>query len=145
MSINRVETIKNLIVNKVSGLSHIRNVYNYQNSNPEGFPFAVVVLDTFSGDFADFSAISKRNLRTWDFLVKVYVERDEASFGSQKAERIAVETTDELLKAFDSDLTLGGEVKYVKVVNGIFGNESIGNTVRVCEFTISCVDLVSIN
>jgi len=141
---NRIETIKNIIVNKVSNLSHIRNCYNYENSNPEGFPFANVTLDSFDGSFADFSAISKRNLRTWTFIVNVYVERDEGGFGSQKAERVAVETADELLQAFDSDLTLGGEVKYVEVVSGNFTNMSMGNTVRVVSFNIRCVDLVNI-
>lgn len=143
MSINRIETIKQIIVNKVNGLSHIRHTYNYENSNPDGFPFATVTLQDFSGSFGDFSAISKRNLRTWNFLIKVYVERDEGNFGSEKAERIAVETADELLIAFDNDLTLGGEVKFVQVVSGSFSNEQIGNTVRVVEFVVSCLDVVN--
>ena len=143
MSVNRIETIKQLIVNKVQGLSHIRHTYNYENSNPQGFPFAVVTLDSFDGQFADFSAISKRNIRNWSFMIRVYVERDETSFGSDKAERVAVETADELLIAFDNDLTLGGEVKMVQVVSGSFTNEQIGNTVRVIEFVVNCMDVVN--
>ena len=142
MSRNRIETIKAVIVSKIQGLSNIRNVYNYENAEPVGFPFATVTLGDFDGSFGDFSAISKRNIRNWNFIVRVYVERDEGGFGSEKAERVAVECADELLIAFDNDMTLGGEVKMVQVVSGSFSNNQIGNTVRIAEFVINCMDVV---
>lgn len=143
MSIYRIETIKNIIKNKVANLSHIRHCYGYENANPDGFPFAIVTLDTFDGRFGDFSALSKRNIRNWNFLVRVFVEKDESSFGSEKAERVAVEVADELLIEFDKDTTLGGEVSMVQVVSGSFSNGQMGNTVRVVDFVISCMDVVN--
>lgn len=145
MSINRIETIKNLIYNKVNSLTHIRHTYKFENGNPEGFPFATITLESFDGEFGDFSAVSKRLIRNWNFSVKVYVSRDEGSFGSEKAERVAIETADEFIQAFDNDLTLGGEVKFVRVVNGTFTNLEMGNIVRVIEFIITCVDVVTTN
>lgn len=142
MSINRIETIKSVLVTKLEGMTHLRHVYDYQKAEPTGFPFAIVTLGDFDGDFGDWGT-SNRNIRNWNFIVKIYVDRDEGSFGSEKGERVAVETTDEILIALDTDVTLGGEVKQVKVVSGSFDNETIGNTVRVAELVISCMDLVS--
>lgn len=139
---SRLETIKNAIVAKINGVSHLRHVYSYNTAKPEGYPFATVVFESGTGDFADFSASSKRNLRNHVFSVRVFVERDEASFGPDKAERISTESLDEILTAFDMDCTLSGTVKAVKPVswNGDF--ETMGNIARVAEIKIDCLDLV---
>ena len=138
----RLETIKGVLKTKLEGISHLRHVYDYDKADPEGYPFGVVVPSNWEGEFGDFSAISKRNLRTWNFNVKVFVERDEASFGPEKAERVATEAVDEILTAFDFDVTLSGTVKQVSVVGGDFDIDIIGNTVKVASLDISCLDLV---
>ena len=138
----RLATIKSAIKTKLEGVSHLRHVYDYANADPGGFPFATIREADWVGEFADFSAISKRNLRTWNFEVRVFVEVDEASFGSEKAQRVSTEATDEILTAFDFDTTLSGTVKQVGVVEGNNDFEIIGNTMQVVNLTISCLDLV---
>lgn len=139
---NRIETIKNAIVTKIQGVSHLRHVYTYNKADPEGYPYATVTFSDGDGEFADFSAISKRNLRNQNFSIRVFVERNEASFGPQKAERVSTEALDEILTAFDFDVTLSGTVKQVQPVGWDGSFETIGDTVRVAEITVSCLDLV---
>jgi len=138
----RIETIKNALVSKMSGVSHLRHVYSYNTASPEGYPFATIAFDTGTGEFADFSAISKRNLRHDVFSIRVFVERDEASFGPEKAERVSTETLDEILTAFDMDCTLSGTVKAVTPVSWSGDFEIMGNITRVAEVLVDCLDLV---
>lgn len=139
---NRLEVIQNAITTKLEGVSHLRHVYKYNKADAVGYPYATVTPETMTGEFGDFSAISKRNLRTWDFNVKVIVDREEASFGPEKGQRVVIETVDEILTAFDFDVTLSGTVKQVEVVGGDFDFETIGNTVNVANLTVSCLDVV---
>lgn len=138
----RIQTIQDALATKLEGVSHLRHVYKYTKADSAGFPYATVTWGGATGEFADYSAISKRNLRTWTFNVRVVVDRDEASFGPEKAARIMRESLDEIFTAFDFDLTLSGEVKAVQVVSGDRDFEFIGNTVDVANLTVECLDLV---
>lgn len=138
----RIETIKNAIKTKLQGVSHLRHVYTYPKGTPEGYPYATLTYSNGDGEFADYSAVSKRNLRTHNFLIQVFVDKDDNSFGGEKAERVSIEALDEITHAFDMDVTLSGTVLQVTPVSWSGGYDIIGNAVRVADLTISCKDLV---
>jgi hypothetical protein len=138
----KIINIKNAIKTKLDGVSHLKYVYTYANGSPDGFPCATITNSQMQGEFGDFSATSKRNKRTYAFNVSIYVERNEASFGAEKAERVTDEALDEILTAFDMDTTLSGVVKWVQVVEGDLSYEDMGNIVRTANLTISCIDMV---
>ena len=138
----RLEVIQNAIADKLEGVSHLRHVYKYNKADAAGFPYATVTPAFMTGEFGDYSAVSKRNLRNFEFLIRVVVDRDEASFGPEKGQRVIIESVDEILTAFDFDVTLSGTVKQVEVVGGDFDFETIGNTVNVANLSVNCLDVV---
>lgn len=136
------QTISNLIVTKLQGISGLNGVYNYEPDKPTAgqYPFATVTPVSFEGEFAD----TVRNKRTYVFSVRVYQERMEAGFGNSKAERLVREMSDEILTAFDSDTTLSGALLYVKPAHGdlTYENRELGDT-RVIEITFDCLKMVN--
>jgi len=140
---NRIETIKNVIKNKVAQITHIRNVYGFDKAYTEGYPYAIVIPESFDGSFGDFSAISKRNIRNFNFIIRVYVERDEDGFGAEKAQRVIEETIDEIINTFDNYTTLGGEVLQVQVISGSFNTLNMGNTIISADVLLNCKDIVN--
>lgn len=135
------QDISGAIVTKLSGVSGLNGVYNYEPDKPtEGaYPFATVSPINFDGEFGD----TIRNIRKYTFAVRIYQERTTAGFGNQKTERIMRVILDEVITAFDNDTTLSGMVKWVKPVSGDFTYEDreIGDT-RVAEITIEANSVV---
>lgn len=129
------------IANKLRGVSGLQDVYEYETDKPTNgrYPFAAVTQGHFEGKFGD----TIRNIRTYEFNIRVYQERTAAAFGNDKAERLIREMTDEILTAFDSDTTLSGMVKYVRPARGDLNyvEREVGDT-RVVEVTLECVGVV---
>lgn len=136
-----IQNISGAIVTKIQGVSGLVAVYNYEPDKPTngGYPFASVTQSAFAGEFGD----TIRNLRTYDFTIRVYQERTEAGFGNEKTERLVREMTDEILTAFDMDTTLSGMVKWVKPISGSldYVDREIGDT-RIVELTVQAMTVV---
>lgn len=129
------------IVNKLSGISKLNGVYNYEPDKPESgmYPFATVTMQAFDGKFGD----TIRNIRTFDLVVRVYQERIESNFGNEKAERVMREMVDEIITAFDADTTLSGTCKMVKPLSGNLDYEDreLGDT-RIAEIIVQATTVV---
>lgn len=140
MSTNFID-IKTQIKNKLSGVSGLHAVYDYEVGVPESgkYPFATITASTFEAEFGD----TVRNIRTYTYNIRVYQERTVDGFGNEKAERVLSEIVDEVLTAFDNDTTLSGMVKMVRPLSGDFDyiDREIGDT-RVAEFIVDCVTVV---
>jgi hypothetical protein len=136
-----IQQLSAAIANKVSGISGIAAVYEYEIDKPDSgsYPFATVTPAAFSGRFGD----TIRNVRTYEMHIRVYQERTAAAFGNQKAESVIRAITDEMLTAFDADTTLSGMMKYVRPTRGdlSYVDREIGDT-RVAEFVLECVNVV---
>ena len=137
-----ITTIKNAIKTKLQSVNHLRHVYTYPTGKPDGYPYATISSASWRGEFADFSASSKRNKRTYNFDINIYTDASEAGFGTEKAERISDEAIEEILTAFDMDTTLSGTVLWTQVVSGSSGYEIMGEMARVGTLDIECIKLV---
>ena len=133
--------ISGAIVTKISGVSGLHDVYNYEPDKPTDgkYPFASVTPLSFEGEFGD----TIRNIRRYRFAVRIYQERTQAAFGNSKSERLVREMLDEILTAFDDDTTLSGMVKFVKPVSGdlSYDDREIGDT-RVAEIIVEAMGVV---
>ncbi|MBP9781692.1 hypothetical protein KBC89_03485, partial [Candidatus Woesebacteria bacterium] len=134
MSTN-LQILSPLIAAKISAISGIHAVYEYEPDKPESgkYPFATVTPSEFNGEFAD----TMRNFRNYIFNVRIYQERTEAGFGNQKAERIIREICDDAISAFDDDTQLGGAVLWIRPVkaNLNYDDRETGDT-RVAEIVV---------
>lgn len=140
-----VVTVSSLILAKLQTVSGLNAVYEYQPAKSDNgkYPYASVTPVTFAGEFAD----TIRNKRTYEFAVRVFQERNKATFGNEKAERIMRELIDAILTAFDNDTTLNGAVKWITPVRGDLSYEvsEVGDT-RICEIILEVHTMVdSIN
>ena len=138
-----VVSIKQAIVNKLNTISSIRNVYTYNVGSPQGYPYAVVTHESTEGEYADFSAISKRYKRKYSFRVKIYQEIE--NYGMEDAESLIDNIIDEVFGAFDSDLTLGGTVINTEVIGSSTEYEATNGVHVVASFSINCIKLVQAN
>lgn len=129
------------IVTKLGTISSLNGVYAYEIDKPTngGYPFATVTQSEFTGKFGD----TQRNVRHYNFIVRVYQERTQAAFGNEKGERLIRSIIDEIITAFDNDTRLGGTVKWIEPASGNFDyiDREIGDT-RVCEIVLECVTVV---
>lgn len=129
------------IITKINGVGTLNTVYNYEIDKPTDgkYPFATVTPTRFDGEFGD----TIRNIRKYEFAIRVYQERVEAGFGNEKTERVIRTIADEILTAFDADTTLSGMVKMIKPLSGSFDyvDREIGDT-RICEFIVEATAVV---
>lgn len=93
---NYFGTIKTEIVNIINTSTKVRNVYNYEEVKPAGYPAITVTNYDGAGEFAD----TQRNRRFFTFSIKCYQERLEV--GASEAERIMTNLVDELIGIFDN-------------------------------------------
>ena len=137
MSNTNVQDLVTLIDTKISAVTGIHAVYNYDPASPDDgkYPYATI---RFEGSKAEFGS-TNRNIRSFAFKVTVFIDRTKAGFGNGKAERLLREITDEIVVAFDTDTTLNGGVLKVEPieVRTDFADTEIGDT-RVAEYLIDC-------
>lgn len=136
-----IQNLSSAIAVKMRGVSGVQDVYEYKPDKPTDghYPYVSVTPQAFSGEFGD----TIRNLRTYEFAVRIYQERTEAAFGNEKAERLMREMVDEVLTAFDADTTLSGLMKFVRPVRGdLTYDEGETGEMRVAEFILDCVNVV---
>ena len=136
-----VQNISAAIANKITGVSGLYAVYEYEIDKPVNgkYPFATVTPKSFNGEFGD----TIRNIRHYQFNVRIYQERTAIGFGNEKAERLMREIVDEIMTAFDADTTLSGMVKFVKPIEGDldYVNREIGDT-RTAEIVLDAMNVV---
>lgn len=137
-----IQTISPLIASKLATITGLHAVYEYEPDKPESgkYPFATITPIEFQGEFGD----TMRNIRTYQFAVRVYQERTEAAFGNQKAERLIRELCDDIITAFDADTRLGGAVLFVRPLRASLNYEEreTGDT-RIAEIVVEARTVVA--
>lgn len=131
--------IKNRIVGKVESLSHVAVVKDYDTTSFDEYPAATVMFTGGSG-------IERQNVKrvyTYNYEVSIRIEQG-SNFQPQKAERIAIETVDELLTAFNNDVTLSGLVTVINPVSFDLGYETADQDFRTITVTLEAQKLESI-
>lgn len=104
--------LKKEIVNKLQSLSSINKVYNFEDTNPSGFPCAFVTLGDHENQFSS----TAENRRNWIFRVLILVmgganyDTDEAK---QQAEDEILTLIEQVIDEFDTDITLDGLALWV--------------------------------
>lgn len=140
MSTNIVD-ISSKLVTMLGTISKLNGVYEYTPASPSdgAYPFAVIRFDAGDGEFGD----NRRNVRTYTFIVTLFVERTSAGFGNEKSERIFREILDQIITMFDNNTTLDGMVQKVDPVAmaTVFEDTDIGDTRRV-DITLNCMKVV---
>jgi predicted methyltransferase MtxX (methanogen marker protein 4) len=119
--------------------SNIAYAYEYEKSDLEGYPSAIIVPSGFDVEEVD----TANNFRNFKFDVRIYQEIDQSGRGPSDGERVMRELMDSVLLKFDQDITLGGNCLENKPVPGRWGWIDRENNIRVAEISVEC--LVAIN
>ena len=135
-----VSNFKKELINKISALSSVQQVYGWENNNPQGFPSVMVTNASVDGEF--FS--NAENRRVYAFRVMVLFDigsnlQGAANDRVQEAERIVAEVVEEILNAVDTDYTFSGapDVLWVDAVDSDYGYvEYDGGWAKSAEMTI---------
>jgi hypothetical protein len=125
--------IKAGIVSALSQATKAKNIYDYENTKPAGYPAITVTPVDGEAEFLD----TQRVRRDFIFSVKLYQERLEV--GPSEAERIMTNLVDQAVSVFDnfSNTTLGNTVIFMKPVKVKWGYLAAPDAdVRSCEITL---------
>lgn len=132
--------IKNQIITKLEAMQSLKAVYDYPVANSSGnYPYATVVL---GGSDAVIRSTA-HNLRTRTYLIRVYQEMSKIGQGSDNAERIVTDISDEIEKAFDMDTTLSGTVHYCDPISINYTYRNREHDTRILEIQLDTRELVS--
>lgn len=127
-------TFKKNIVQKLSSLSAINKVYNFEDINPTGFPCAFVTLGDHENEFSSTS----ENRRVWVYRVLILVRGEyKSDLDRQKAEDQLLELIEAVIDEFDTDIELGDDALWVDAAAAApaYYSYEAGMT-RGCEITL---------
>lgn len=96
-----IELLKNKIVQMVTSITKIAEVYNFESSVFRGDPTATI---TCSGNTGDYRTTSE-NIRTYAYTIRLWVEQNKRT--DQQAEAVLADLQDDVLNMFDKYYTLG--------------------------------------
>jgi len=124
------------IVNLLQTSTKVRNVYNYENTSPDGYPAICVTPSDGSATFLD----TMRTRREFNFRVMCYQERLEAT--PQGAESTLVALVDEIISIFEnlSSSNLNNTVVFADPISVKFGYLNVPDAdVRTAEITLKAI------
>lgn len=113
-----IKNIKANLVTKISSISSINKVYDYEKINPDGFPAAFV---TFTGNDNEFyTTAENKRIYTYRILVLAPIGQDLSNTPAlEQAEQTIEDCTGDILDALDSDITLDGNVQVIFVAASV--------------------------
>lgn len=135
-----MQEIKGLIVAKLQGLKNgagkdlLSEVFGYAQGDMTKYPAACVTPITFTGETIDTHRIE----RIFTFEIKLYQEQSKAGRTKEEADDIMTEAADIVLRAFDTDYDLTGEIEKVEVVSGAFDFKTQNGTFNFATFQLNC-------
>jgi hypothetical protein len=132
-------SIKNAIKAHITAITGINNVYGYEKGDLDGYPSAVVVLESIDCGYET----NTEDERKYSFKVKIYQELDADGVGAETAETTMEALIDTVIAKFEDDWDLGGLCHKVNI-NGIAGYTDRGINSRVLEFTVNCYALYTL-
>lgn len=125
--------IKAGIVSVLQASTKVKNIYNFEQTKPGGYPAITVTSLEGNAEFLD----TQRVRRDFSFSVKCYQERVEV--GASEAERILTALVDEVVGIFDNfaNTTLNNTVVYMKPVSMKWGYLNVPDAdIRSCDITL---------
>lgn len=140
-----INALRSEIKNKLLTLSSVQEINDYEKSGFDGFP-AVNIL--FTGNEANFYSTAS-NHRSYNFKLIIFIPlkgnplMPEYDNAKQKAEKAMGDVVDEIITAFDKDITLknGGETRNAESVGAApsrWGYAQIGEGwARTAEINLS--------
>lgn len=107
-----IKNIKYQIIRRLSAVSSINKVYDYEKINPTGFPAAFV---TFAGsDNEFFSNAENKRVYTYRILLLAQIGQDRTSADQvEEAEHQMQDLVGDVLDSMDSDITLDGNTQVI--------------------------------
>ncbi len=134
-------TISAAIVARLQTVAKLHGrIYDYEPAELVGFPTAVVVGSGHQEIIAD----NGRDLRVYEYDIRVYAERNKAGWGTEKGERIRRELEDAIFTVFDNYQDLGGTVLWARIRSGGWGM-SANNELAYFTLIISAYKSVEIS
>ncbi len=113
-----------------------KHVYDYEESQPVGYPAVTVTPTDGNGTFID----TMRNRR--EFVFKVLCTQERIDMGPAEAERILTKVVDEVLAVFESQAAnnLNNTVVFTDPPKVKWGYMTVPDAeVRSCEITITAI------
>ena len=109
-------TIKAAIKTKIESITDVKYVYGYEKGDLNGYPAAVVLLESITADYET----NQEDSRKYTFKVKVYQEMSDDGVGAEEAESRLEALIDTILDGFEDDWTLSDNCYKVNI-SGISG------------------------
>lgn len=131
--------IKTSLIPAVTSI-RITNIYDNEVTDLKGYPSVTITASNLDGKFLD----TNRNERRYRFSIKLFIDRNQQNFGTQKAETILRTALDEMVNIVDADPTLNGNCIYTRpfVARPLYVDRQ-NNNLRVAELILECTDAVT--
>jgi hypothetical protein len=121
------------------GETMLYQVLDYKGAEMTGYPTALVIDAISRGELID----THRNERIFAFNILLYQEQSSAGKTKEEATIAMRNTVDSIIESFDTDPTLSGEVKYIKVVPTEIDYTVQQGSFIFATFLVECVDIVN--
>lgn len=107
-----IKNIKYQIIRRLSAVSSINKVYDFEKTNPAGFPAAFV---TFAGtDNEFFTNAENKRIYTYRILLLAQIGQDRTNADQvEEAEHTMQDVLGDVLDSMDSDITLDGNTQVI--------------------------------
>ena len=138
---NLISALKTKISNLAytSGDKIFSEVFDYGEGNFTKYPVAVIKEIAGEGSFAD----NARNERVFEFSITLFQEISDTGKSKEEAAQIMRGCVDEVIEAFDTDLTLSGSAIKIEVVPVSIDVSIRQGVFSFAEFRIKVVNLVN--
>lgn len=137
-----INTIKQKIITKLQGITSIAEVNTYEKV---GFDKNPAVNVTMTGNSAEFWSVAS-NQRAYNFKIKVIIPLDGNPITSQydnskqETENTMGDVVDAILTAFDTDITLGGTVDFLRASPSEWNySETAEGWVRMADINLQAI------
>jgi len=133
-------SIKTAIINKLTAITGIKNVYGYEKGDLVGYPSAVVTLAGIETPPLD----NRSDTRQYSFKIRLYQEMEDDGIGAETAEGRIEALIDSVIGAFEDDYTLGGLVYNVSL-RAEMGYSDRGVNTRAFDITLDVFAIYNLN
>ena len=137
-----INTIKTAIKNKLDGITSIQEINTYERVGFEGNPAVNITVVGNEGEFNS-TAMNKREL---NFLIRVFIPLkgnpalEEGDNSKAEAEATMADVVDDILTAFDEDITLGRTVDWLRAAPSNWGYVPAGEGfLRTADINIKAI------
>lgn len=112
-----IKLIKTELVDKVSAVSAVNKVYNFEKKNPAGFPAAFITFQGTENEF--YTNAENKRVYIYRCLILCQIGQTDPNNASSEvleaAESQIEDVTQDIMDAIDSDYTLGDAVEVLFV------------------------------